>query len=201
MSCKRFEPGIHRRVSVIPTVSANHVSLGLVCLQIWRLQRAGFQSVSLMISADDLCIRIHYSLAFLVERCSNGWLLNLWNNLNICNLWNTGYGYVIVCFYLNILYIKACATIKILIKYFENLTHLNYICCPLHKYSSFLPGELLCADKITCSHFSTMPEGGIWVLLYGTKVSAIELAIIFLEFSYALDNSRLCKSTSWLLDK
>jgi len=37
--------------------------------------------------------------------------------------------------------------------------HLNYICCLLHKYSSFLPGELLCADKITCSHFSTVPEG------------------------------------------
>jgi len=26
-------------------------------------------------------------------------------------------------------------------------------------FSSFLLGELLYADKLTCSHFSTMPEG------------------------------------------
>ena len=43
--------------------------------------------------------------------------------------------------------------------YFESLMHLNYICFLLHQYSSFLPGELLFADKITCSHFSTVPEG------------------------------------------
>jgi hypothetical protein len=64
-----------------------------------------------------------------------------------------------MCFYLNILYIKACTTIKILIKRFENLMHLNCICCLLHKYFSFLLGELLYADRKTYNHFSTMPEG------------------------------------------
>jgi hypothetical protein len=124
-------------VSVILTLLANHVSLGLMCLQIWGLQRAEFQSVSHTIYDDDLCIITHYSLAFPIEQYSNGWLLNLWNNLNICCLWDTGYGYVIMCFYLNVLYIKACTTIKILIKRSETVMHLNYICCLLHKYSFF----------------------------------------------------------------
>ena len=142
-------------VSVIPTVSANNFSLGLICLQTWRLQRAEFQSVSNTIYDDYLCIRIQYSLAFPIERYSNGCLLNSWNNLNICYLWNTGYGYVIMCFYLNILYIKACTTIKILIKRFENLMHLNWICCLIHKYISFLLGELLCWQTYIQPLFNT----------------------------------------------
>jgi hypothetical protein len=57
--------------------------------------------------------------------------------------------------------------------------HLNYVCCLLHKYSSFLLGELPMLTNLHAVTFQQCLKVQICVLLFGAKVSTIALGDSF----------------------